>query len=389
MEIFPQDPELRSAAESIRAAVDHASQGLVEREALIETVMLAAVAGEHVLVFGPPGTAKSEAIRRIARSTGMRGFEYLLGRFTEPTEIFGPVDLARLREGRVETRTEDMLPEAEIAFLDEIFLGSSAILNTLLGILNERIFRRGHTRVECPLRICVGASNTAPDDDSLAAFADRFLVWMHLGPIGDPRLEELLDGGWALHSRNGAAVASVADIDTLARAARSADMTAVRPHIAHAIRRLRKAGIALTDRRAVKTQLLVAAAAAMAGRRVPSEADLWPLVLAVPAAADQDLARDALADLLSASHNPSLSAAAADASRGPLARASRIAMTARETLGAAPASHDAEAMDAWGLRLEAIMREIDASFAPDRLPQELAPLRSDIAAILEARFKPA
>jgi len=69
-----------------------------------------------------------------------------------------------------------MLPEAEIAFLDEIFQGSSAILNTLLGILNERVFRRGHTQLRCPLRICVGASNSLPTDESLAAFADRFLV---------------------------------------------------------------------------------------------------------------------------------------------------------------------------------------------------------------------
>jgi MoxR-like ATPase len=87
---------------------------------------------------------------------GGRYFEYLLGRFTEPSEIFGPIDLRKLREGTVETETADMLPEAEIAFLDEVFLGSTAILNTLLSLLNERTFRRGHTRLQCPLRVCVG-----------------------------------------------------------------------------------------------------------------------------------------------------------------------------------------------------------------------------------------
>ena len=112
------------------------------------------MAREHLLVIGPPGTAKSVAVRRIAQTTGGRYFEYLLGRFTEPNEIFGPVDLRKLREGTVETDVRGMLPEAEIAFLDEIFQGSSAILNTLLGILNERIFRRGHTQLKCPLRIC-------------------------------------------------------------------------------------------------------------------------------------------------------------------------------------------------------------------------------------------
>ncbi len=187
-----------TACVRLRGAITSASAGLVEREALVETVILAAVAGEHLLVIGPPGTAKSEAVRRIARALGGHYFEYLLGRFTEPNEVFGPVDLRRLREGVVETQTAGMLPEADIAFLDEIFLGSTAILNTLLGLLNERVFRRGHTRLACPLRICVGASNRLPEDEMLAAFADRFLARVYLDAIPDPRLEELLEGGWQL-----------------------------------------------------------------------------------------------------------------------------------------------------------------------------------------------
>src|SRR5439155_2876566 len=138
------------------------------------------------------------AVRRVARALGGNYFEYLLGRFTEPSEVFGPVDLRKLKEGVVETQTEGMLPEADIAFLDEVFLGSTAILNTLLAILNERVFRRGHTVMRCPLRICVGASNALPTDDSLAAFADRFLARVFIDPIPDPRLEELPEGGWEL-----------------------------------------------------------------------------------------------------------------------------------------------------------------------------------------------
>src|SRR5262249_20863837 len=145
--------ELQSAASSLQRALASASQSLVEREAVVQLVGLCAVAGEHLLVIGPPGTAKSEAVRRVARALGGKYFEYLLGRFTEPSEVFGPVDLRRLKEGVVETQTEGMLPEADIAFLDEVFLGSTAILNTLLGILNERTFRRGHTRMSCPLRV--------------------------------------------------------------------------------------------------------------------------------------------------------------------------------------------------------------------------------------------
>ena len=119
-----------------------ATRGLVDRDVPVEVIVLTAVAGEHVLVVGPPGTAKSVAARRVAHALGGRYFEYLLGRFTEPSELFGAVDLAKLREGLVETDTTNMLPEAEIVFLDEVFQGSTAILNTLLGILNERTFNR-------------------------------------------------------------------------------------------------------------------------------------------------------------------------------------------------------------------------------------------------------
>src|SRR2546430_4122974 len=180
-----------SAAESVRNAVTEACRGLVQRETLVELVVLCAVAREHLLVIGPPGTAKSEAVRRIARRLGGSYFEYLIGRFTEPTEIFGPVNLRKLKEGLVETETSGMLPEAEIAFLDEVFLGSTAILNTLLGVLNERMFRRGHTIIRCPLRVCAGASNALPVDDALAAFADRFLLRVFVQPVSDAQLEEI------------------------------------------------------------------------------------------------------------------------------------------------------------------------------------------------------
>src|SRR4051794_26300950 len=115
---------------ALRTVVRQASRGLVDRDVLVEVIVLTAVAGEHVLVVGPPGTAKSVAARRVAHALGGRYFEYLLGRFTEPSELFGAVDLAKLRDGLVETDTTNMLPEAEIVFLDEVFQGSTAILNT-------------------------------------------------------------------------------------------------------------------------------------------------------------------------------------------------------------------------------------------------------------------
>jgi MoxR-like ATPase len=267
-------PNPLAASSKLRSAVTAASRGLVDREPLVELVALSAVAREHLLVIGPPGTAKSVAVRRIAQATGGRYFEYLLGRFTEPNEIFGPVDLRKLREGTVETDVSGMLPEAEIAFLDEIFQGSSAILNTLLGILNERVFRRGHTQLKCPLRICVGASNNLPTDESLAAFADRFLVRVFVEAIDDPQLETLLDSGWKLDHSKFSELASMDDIDALAEVAQNADLSSVRPQLADLLRILRSAGIVLSDRRVVKSQSLIAAAAVVAGRSKPSDADL-------------------------------------------------------------------------------------------------------------------
>lgn len=367
------------AATRVRAAIEGAVQGLVDREAVVELIALAAVAREHVLLIGPPGTAKSEAVRRISKALGGRSFEYLLGRFTEPSELFGPVDLVKLREGVVETRTEGMLPEAEIAFLDEVFLGSTAILNTLLGVLNERRFRRGHTVVPVPLRVCVGASNDLPEDLALAAFSDRFLLRAFVQPIPDNLLESLLRAGRGVDLGQGAEpIASVEDLDTLATAARQVDLDGVRPRLAEAIRKLRGAGIDLSDRRAVKSQRVVAAAAVLAGREAATEADLWPLVYVVPEVEEQQLARDVLRELLAPSHNPTLPSATEDASRGPAARAERLVRAADKLFEASDRS------EAWRLKLEGVAREIDAGFTSESMPAGLASVRERIVQCLQA-----
>src|SRR5262245_5328976 len=115
----------------------------VGRDEVVELIALAVVAGEHLFLHGPPGTAKSALIRQFAGVVRGHYFEYLLTRFSEPNEIFGPIDLVKLREGTVATVTTGMLPEAEFVFLDELFNANSAILNNLLTVLNERVYRRG------------------------------------------------------------------------------------------------------------------------------------------------------------------------------------------------------------------------------------------------------
>jgi MoxR-like ATPase len=156
----------------------------------------------------------------------------------------------------------------------------------------------------------------------------------------------------------------------------------VRPHLAHALRLLRGAGIALSDRRAVKVQRLVSAAAVLAGRRTPTTADLWPLVYAVPTKEAQALSRDVLRDLLATSENPALAAAALEASAGPLARAQRIAQAGRIVLEARPSDEDVEAVATWRLKLEGVAREMDAGFSPEALPEPLRALRAEVAAVL-------
>ena len=377
MNAGPSAP-LGPTAQRIRGAVTYASRGLIGRDVLAELIALSAVAGEHILVIGPPGTAKSEVVRRVARAFGGSYFEYLLGRFTEPSEIFGPVDLRRLKEGVVVTETTGMLPEAEVAFLDEVFLGSTAILNTLLAILNERMFRRGHTREPCPLRVCVGASNSLPEDEALAAFADRFLTCVFVDAVPDHDLETLLEGGWSLvRSKQEEAPASIGDLDALAEAAKAADLEPVRAEIASCVRALRGAGIQLSDRRAVKLQRLVAAAAVMDGRTTASSADLWPIVYAVPTREDQDEARRVLKTQLERAANRSLSAAAEDASLGMRARAERLVRAGEELLAAPPAA-EAERLG-WRLKLEGVVREIDACFSAKSRPEAVSAVRQRVA----------
>lgn len=364
----------------LQGVVQRAKVGLTDRDALVETLVLAAVAGEHVLVVGPPGTAKSQAVRRVAEELGGSYFEYLFGRFTEPNEVFGPVDLNRLRDGVVEIETTGMLPEAEVAFLDEVFLGSTAILNTLLGILNERMFRRGSTAMPCPLRLCVGATNALPEDVSLAAFADRFLVRIFVEPVPDSSLEILLEAGW---TGGQAPSPQPLGIDSLVRmsAAREAcDLTVIRPVLAAALRRMRSVGIPLSDRRAVRAQNLVAAAAVLDGRSEANSTDLWPLPLVVPSAEGQPIARSALAELIEDSSNSALPTAAEQLSAAPAARARRLVKAAGEIDLGGETGDDPDMR----LRAEAILREIDAGFAPESLPDDLAAIRESFSTLLRS-----
>ncbi|MFT3736850.1 MAG: AAA family ATPase [Rhodocyclaceae bacterium] len=365
---------LQQSAQQVRTSIRAATSGLIGRDQMAELMILAAVAQEHLLVIGPPGTAKSAVVRRVAQTMGGRYFEYLLGRFTEPSELFGTVDLKKLREGTVETDVSGMLPEADIAFLDEVFLGSTAILNTLLGVLNERRFRRGHTQIACPLRVCVGAANGLPDDEALAAFADRFLLHLFVQPVADHQLEAMLAGGWQSDQRPVEARDSMTHLDTLCQAVRSVSLDVARPALVNAIRKLREAGIQLSDRRIVKAQRLIAAAALLGGRMEASQNDLWPLFYTLPTRESQLQAREVLRDQLAASANENLFSAVEEASLQPMSRVARLVESARHCLAGSNGSQRADA--------ENLLREIDANFTAENLPAELAGLRLQLAELL-------
>jgi len=297
-------PDVRESVLLLRSEVLEPVAGrFAGREELIELVALALAASENLLIIGPPGTAKSRIISEIASRITGRFFECLLTRFTEPSEVFGPVDLKELREGKVVTRTEGMLPDAEIVFLDEVFNAGSAILNSLLGIINDGVFRRGSETRKTDLISILGATNRIPDDPALRALEDRFTLRVEARSMEPDRIQGLLERGWAIERErllgDGMRPPSRFDTAHLRRihaALAAVDLVPVRERIAEAVKRIRSAGVFLSDRRAVKLQGLVAASAVLCGRRAAVPADIWPLRYLWEAPEDAPLLEEIAAD---------------------------------------------------------------------------------------------
>jgi MoxR-like ATPase len=174
------------------------SERFVSRDEELDLLTLCAAAQEPLLFVGPPGTAKSDMVVKFVESLGLGEgdyFEYMLTKFTEPGEILGPVDIEALKQGRFVRRTRARLPEARVAFLDEVFKGNSAILNTLLTLVNERKFYQDGAATPARLALLFGATNEVPDAPELDALADRFVLKVETLPVKDTHFTELIDAG--------------------------------------------------------------------------------------------------------------------------------------------------------------------------------------------------
>lgn len=158
-----------------------------ERDEEIDSILLALLSGQHCLLLGPPGTAKSALVRDLCDRIGGNYFQWLLTRFTTPEELFGPVSLKALEHDQYRRVTTGKLPEANIAFLDEIWKASSSILNTLLTIINEREFHNNGSAQKVPLVSLFGASNELPESEELTALYDRFLIKHVTAYLADDR----------------------------------------------------------------------------------------------------------------------------------------------------------------------------------------------------------
>jgi MoxR-like ATPase len=270
--------------EALRRMVEGLAEGLVARDGQARCMLLATLCGEHVLLVGPPGTAKSELARRLQRIVGGAWFERLLTRFTVPEELFGPLSLAALDDGRYQREIDGYLPTATVAFLDEVFKANSAILNALLTLLNERAFDQGPDRVAVPLVTLVGATNELPADEGLQAFLDRFLFRCAVPPVADDGFVELL----AFGARNARAADDGAGgppapltAAVIAAVAQAAARVALPPDVLGTLVELRawlrEAGHVVSDRRWVQASQVLRVVASTHGRAAVALSDLWVL----------------------------------------------------------------------------------------------------------------
>jgi len=277
---------MNTMKQKIQTLLTELNHGLVEREATLKTALLTVLAGENLVLIGPPGTGKSLIARRIADSFSHDGnngyFEYLLTKFSTPEEIFGPLSITELKADRFKRNTAGYLPTVKVAFLDEIFKASSSILNALLTILNERVYHNGSEPQKVPLQALIAASNELPtDQEELSALYDRFLVRGFVDYVSQDNLPLLFKNAGPMPALTTQLTA--ADLESIQTKAES---VTIPPEIAQAVQRIwiqhketfkEDRRESLSDRRLKKVIKLMCVSAATNGREQVDLSDVFLL----------------------------------------------------------------------------------------------------------------
>ena len=262
------------AVEKLQRVREELEAMFAERSDVIEGSLIALIARQHVLLVGPPGTAKSMLADEICRRLdGAQYFQWLLTKFTTPEELYGAVSLRSLEADEYRRVTTRKLPEAHVAFLDEVFKASSSILNAILTLVNERLFHNGREIQPVPLITLFGATNELPEEDELAALYDRFLLRFVVEYVHEEfRFLRMLE--WRPPARR--TTISLAELGALQAEVESVTVPAsVLRRLAEVRRELQKKDFRVSDRRYRQALSLLRARALIEGRPEVTENDLF------------------------------------------------------------------------------------------------------------------